>query len=300
MTKNIITEIIKKGRKALFATGLITALGLGLGFAANKTLNDKTATKLEADSSELVKTSEVIAEEFDHCPEPTAPSAPLTAQIITADRFDLVYSSEYDGYLISQFYTTESTNAQYARNYNIQIPSTYDGKTLVGFTSNVRTAVYDTWSGWHDGPEMEALHVQRLILPSTFKYIANDAFVATGTASVISGSSNGDDTADWNETVYDLSRCSNLEYIGDNAFLNHLVCKLPDQFTNLKHIGSKAFENSFSTIYEENKGVKLPAIEEIGSRAFYGNTNLKAIQLGSVTKTIGDSAFEECRHIEYS
>ena len=305
MRKNILTTIFRKGRKAVAISSLLTALGFSASNldakASEVALKDNLDNAVDFGMSDIGidQRFDVVGEELPHCPNYSTATWPRTVSIASPWRMDLrANDSVYGGYEVYRIYVTESTNADGVRNYNLQIPATWEGKTITGIASNLNTAIYDTYAS----TEMEPLHVQRLILPSTLKSIKNNAFTSNAALNIASYA--GDDTADFNTTWFDLSACSNLMYIGDNAFGNNststsrLVCKLPDSFDNLTHIGDNAFRNAFSTIYEENKGVKLPAIKEIGANAFMGNTNLRAIRLGGETTSVGASAFEGCAHIE--
>ena len=179
--------------------------------------------------------------------------------------------------------------------FNISLPDkvvsnnvTY---TVVGISSNF-CGLHFCDHYWGSDDHWVSMYFNYMKLPSTIRYIGNNAFINT---------SWGGATAD---TRYDLSACNQLEYVGNNAFggdsdRGEIIAIAPSQ-PKLKVIGDKAFKNAWVHYYEENETIAAPILKKIGDEAFYGCTGLKKLNLeaNTVLETIGQSAFEACTNIE--
>ncbi|MFR8175998.1 MAG: leucine-rich repeat domain-containing protein [Christensenellales bacterium] len=83
-----------------------------------------------------------------------------------------------------------------------------------------------------------------------------------------------------------------LETIGDNAFYNCETLARVVFPSTLKRIGDYAFYNAYGS-----NVLELPSVEHIGAYAFYAIGVTDALELPEGLKTIGDSAFENCRNM---
>ena len=83
-----------------------------------------------------------------------------------------------------------------------------------------------------------------------------------------------------------------LETIGDNAFYNCETLARVVFPSTLKSIGDYAFYNAYGS-----NVLELPSVEHIGAYAFYAIGVTDALELPEGLKTIGDSAFENCRNM---
>ena len=83
-----------------------------------------------------------------------------------------------------------------------------------------------------------------------------------------------------------------LETIGDNAFYNCETLARVVFPSTLKSVGDYAFYNAY-----RSNVLELPSVEYIGAYAFYAIGVTDALELPEGLKTIGDSAFENCRNM---
>ena len=184
-------------------------------------------------------------------------------------------------------------------NFQIVIPQTIDGKTVVGIESNCNVFGYCTAHYWGSEHHYTYLSIISVTLPSTIKYIGNNAF------------SNGSYRS-YANARFDLSACSKLEFVGSNAFSNFTggtneaptygerrrVIGLYENLSNLKTIGANAFRNAIVDDYEENDAIIMENIQTIGSYAFADCSTLEFVQFGNQLTSIGEGAFKGCVRIE--
>ncbi len=213
-----------------------------------------------------------------------------------------IFSSSYNNYSNVTIDGVSGVRLQAIRrntgNHNwkyvsVTIPETIDGKPVLSIASNFYVYEWCTGHYWgSDHHNQWTVRVLRIKLPSSLRRIEANAFANDSRVANFAP-----------ETQYDLSLCTNLIEVGDNAFQSGAkgkIIQIADNTPKLKTIGVNAFKNAIEVAYDGNKSLKLPKVETIGDSAFEGCTGLKAVQLNqnSVIKRIGDRAFYGCSAIE--
>ncbi|MDE6407089.1 MAG: leucine-rich repeat domain-containing protein, partial [Anaeroplasmataceae bacterium] len=212
-----------------------------------------------------------------------------------------VYSMSYyedknrGGIMITRIVVTSWYGDGLRSNVRLSIPSSYAGQAVVGIADNCYTVGHCTGGGYYHGShDSVPVQVSYLKLPSTIKYIGSNSFAE---------STSTDGYNSYQNVNIDLSACSKLEYIGNNAFYSPGTTKniigLPDQMPNLTYVGSNAFREAIKVFYDDyDFAVIMPNIVTVGDYAFYGCSTLKFVQFGNNLTTLGVSAFEGCVRIE--
>ena len=300
-------------KKGLLLSTLFLVLGF-LTFVGIFKLIGSNTQNVNVNEEELEKNEKTFLDgDNDTQEKPQAPAAPTLNRYYrdsdshsfgsisggSGDGYNFSYknSPNNDGIILTVFHIWNDDGNYDCNVYvDLEIPSTYDSKTVVGIASN-----FYGWINWTYNDDYYASCYFRYIkLPATLKYIEDNAFINTTRGGARSN------------TKYDLSACNALVSVGANAFggdsdRGQIVRINPSQ-THLKTIGSKAFKNAWSYYYEQNEAIVTPNLETIGEEAFYGCTGLKLVELAasdyfgternSKLKTIGDSAFYGCNIME--
>ena len=187
-------------------------------------------------------------------------------------------------------------------NSTIQIPSyTSDGYKVVGIADNLslwcvseNPSIYlpETikWIGsninWNNA---------KINIPTALEYIGNNAFkdatITTKNIALPYLKHIGDDVflyADVVNVTIGSIDFSNIEYIGNNAFFHANITTENIVLPNLKHIGDNAFfgQENIKTI-----DLSESEIDTIFERTFEAMKKLKTVKLPKTTRCIGDYAF---------
>ena len=289
--------------------GLISLVGIAslsfFGFFLNidKGENKSRKEKVDINQTEVFDEFTITSYNADDDGYESAPESGYPSRDVTG--LDVTYNSTYDGWILNGIqvsYGTGENKEHPARDFDITVPATYKSdnvtRNIVGIASNLKTYVYDSAYGW---PHYDPLHVHRLILPSTLKYIGDNAFVSVEQRYTSSNDwRNADDNKDFNEATYDLSACTNLEYIGANAFGSGAqgeIVKIPATLEKLTTVGDNAFKSAIVKTYNENNQISMPNVKTIGISAFQGCIGLKKVDFATV-ETMGERAFQGCTSIE--
>ncbi|MCI5583473.1 MAG: leucine-rich repeat domain-containing protein, partial [Anaeroplasma sp.] len=302
--KKIINSILTKG---------IILFGI-LVFVFGFVFDMFNSNKQEDEISNSNETNEIISSceeehyhDVEHChdedcsldvsllanDEIIAPDAPVITSwtpCTNASYVDLVYNEAYGGYFVTRVYYqanycgARDTNAI----LNMEIPNYIGDKKIVGIADDFYYGWYCTYC--HDWRYMNLNNVK---LNSEMKYIGRNAFYKDTNNEYYYST-----YKDRNITV-DISECSKLEYVGDNALRSRPVNNIPKELPELKVVGSYAFFNTIRTEYKQNAVISLPKVTSIGESAFEGCTELKTISVGNSLVTLGKKAFYNCPRIEY-
>ncbi|MCM1196540.1 MAG: leucine-rich repeat domain-containing protein, partial [Roseburia sp.] len=206
-----------------------------------------------------------------------------------------IYSNGDRAISIPEVYTVyDSKNNRY--DYTVtRIASNFSTRYITGPCS------YGTYNYNYVNPTV-------LKLPKTLKRIEDNAFTeglwTVSTTSLSYGFDN---------TVFDLSECANLEYIGANAFYttsdknNRSIGQIAEYMPLLKEVGANAFRNAFKVDYDTNDNINMGNIITIGDYAFgnditlangYSYTALRGVNFGSSLENLGNYAFYNCDGLE--
>ena len=278
--RKIVNKFLKKG---LIITALVVAVVLLFSKQKNRFVTEETQNDTLQGSTTLVSNANDSETLMPMANKPTLGG-------VGAWSYSYNETSAYkddngrNGIIITamQFRSYHSGS-----NFQIVIPQTIDGKTVVGIESNCNVYGYCTSHYWGSDYHYTYLSIISVTLPSTIKYIGNNAF------------SNGSYRS-YANARFDLSACSKLEYIGNNAFSNYTggsdesptygesrrVIGLYENLSNLKTIGANAFRNAIVDDYDENDAIIMENIQSIGSYAFADCSTLEFVQFGENLKVI--------------
>lgn len=280
-----ITRLLQKGIKASFIAILIFLSVLWSVDRRDVPIGENEIT----DKSSLVGSSNTQGEVYsetvtlatDDGDYEDMPSYTYSAITITID----YTANNYGGVSITAIYYANDSGYDHTYDYNgtYYIPETLGGKPVTGLASNI----YPRWDCWncrnHGYFRPKALKLNKSLVRIENSAFSNEFF---------------------DNTQFDLTACTNLEYVGNDAFYNSSTGKarkiigINENMDKLTTIGTNGFRNAFQITYDQNKSLKLPNIVTIGANAFYDSIGIKSIELGDELKTIGNHAFYNCNHLE--
>ena len=272
-----------KGLISLVGISTLSFFGffLNIDKGENKSLQDVDDIKQEVLYEEYQTTS-YNADGYEDAP---GYSTSLFTSSTKTIHYETENSTSYNGVKLNGIYWTDYHNDV---TMSVSIPSQINGKDVVEIASSLDIRVlcgrgHDYGRVWYPVTTLD-----RVILPSTVRKIHNDAFLDT-----IYSKKN-------ENTTYDLSACSNLEYVGTNAFCSGIsgtIVKIPATLDKLTYVGDNAFKNVLVKTYNQNNQISMPNVKTIGDNAFYGCIGLKKVDFASV-ESMGASAFQGCTNIE--
>lgn len=192
----------------------------------------------------------------------------------------------------------------------IEIPSTYAGYTVTRIASNLASH-YSPLLHSDGCRHYNVVSPSVIKLPKTLLRIEANAFSQGITSFWAINATRSYNAFEY--TKFDLSLCSNLQYIGDNAFYTssanngRQIVQIAEYMNDLTYVGANAFRNAFRVDYDTNDNLRMQNVRTIGDYAFandvtlesgYSYTALRGVSLGDSLESLGSHAFYNCDGLE--